>query len=105
MRFSALTPVAIGLISGFAFLPSAVVFGQMATDPVLATVGSTEIRASEVDAAAQGRLQAIRAQEYAARKSALDVLIRRTLLANAARNRSLSVDELLKIEIDAHVPD
>src|SRR5207244_5084615 len=78
---------ACGLVCGLSLVQGAVVFGQMAIDPVVATVGNVDIRASEVDAAAQGRLQAIRAQEYAARKSALDELIKRNLLSNAARNR------------------
>jgi protein-disulfide isomerase len=78
---------------------------ESTSDPVMATVGTVEIRASEVDAVAQVRLRAIRAQEYSVRKSTLDELIRRALLTNAARARDVSVDELLTMEIDGKVSD
>ncbi len=106
MRIRGLHCVVLGPVVILTLLQPVAASGQQSTsDPVVATVGTVEIRASDVDAAAQARLRAIRAQEYSVRKSTLDELIGRVLLTNAARARDVSIETLLTIEVDGNVPD
>jgi protein-disulfide isomerase len=69
-------------------------------DQTAARIGAAAITLEEVDAAAGGRLLAIRSQEYSVRSHALERLIAARLLAQAAAERGLSVEELSRIEIE-----
>jgi len=72
-----------------------------APDPVVASVGSRPIRLSEVDTSIGGRLFAIRSQEYSLRKEALDELVTRIVVTSEADRRHISVEQLLKDEVDS----
>jgi protein-disulfide isomerase len=68
---------------------------------VVAEVNGAAVMASELDAKAAGRLVAVRQQEYDIRKQALDELIAERLVAAEATKRKVSVEELLRQEVDA----
>ncbi len=68
---------------------------------VVAEVNGAPVMASELDAKVASRLVAVRQQEYEIRKQALDALIAERLVAAEAAKRKLSVEELLRQEVDA----
>jgi protein-disulfide isomerase len=68
---------------------------------VVAEVNGAAVTASELDAKAAGRLVAVRQQEYDIRKQALDELIAERLIAAEAARRKVSVEQLLREEVDA----
>jgi len=76
-------------------------------EPV-AQVGSKVILASELQAAAEGELMRLRAEEYEIKRRVLDEQIATMLLAEEAGRRKISVEELTRTEIDdkaGAVPD
>jgi protein-disulfide isomerase len=72
---------------------------------VVAEVNGAPVMASELDAKAASRLVAVRQQEYEIRKQALDELIAERLVAAEAARRKLSVEDLLRQEVDAKASD
>jgi protein-disulfide isomerase len=68
---------------------------------VVAEVNGSPVMASELDAKAAARLVSVRQQEYEIRKQALDELIAERLVAAEAARRKLSVEGLLRQEVDA----
>ncbi len=68
---------------------------------VVAEVNGAPVMASELDAKAASRLVAVRHEEYEIRKQALDELIAERLVAAEAARRKLSVEDLLRQEVDA----
>jgi protein-disulfide isomerase len=67
---------------------------------VVAEVSGAPVMASELDAKAASRLVAVRQQEYEIRKQALDELVAERLVAAEAARRKLSVEDLLRLEVD-----
>jgi protein-disulfide isomerase len=67
---------------------------------VVAYVEGAEISLASVDESIQNRLAKIRTEEYNLRRAALDQMIDEALLENEAKARGISVDELIKTEID-----
>jgi len=61
------------------------------------------ITVADLDKAAAGKLTRLRQQEYELKKDVLDQLIGDALMAKEAKARSISVDELVKAEVDAKV--
>jgi len=70
------------------------------TASVAAYVEGDQISLAEIDESIQGRLSKIRTEEYNIRRTALDQRIEELLLENEAKSRGVSVDELIKTEID-----
>jgi protein-disulfide isomerase len=61
------------------------------------------ITAADLDKAAAGKLSRLRQQEYELKKDVLDQMIGDALMAKEAKARGLSVDALVKAEVDAKV--
>lgn len=70
---------------------------------VAATLDGTPITRAEVDERAKDRLLRVRQEEYEARKQALDELVGQRLLDKEAKARGISVDQLLKDEVDRQI--
>lgn len=75
---------------------------KKSTSPV-ATYGDVAISAEELDRAVGNRLMRVRTDEYNIRRAALDELISERLVAAEAKRRGITVEELLKIEVDGKV--
>src|SRR5258707_11180191 len=58
---------------------------------------------ADLDKAAEGKLLRLRQQEYEIKKQVLDDLIGDALMAKEAKARGVSVDDLLKKEVDEKV--
>lgn len=69
----------------------------------MAIVDGAPISAAQFNDAAAARLAALRAQEYEIKRQVLDDLIGQRLLEKEARARGISVDDLLKQEVEAKV--
>jgi len=70
---------------------------------IVAYVGDQPITKAELDKQAAQKLAQIRQQEYEVRKQTLDKILQDQLAANEAKARGISVDDLLKQEIDQKV--
>lgn len=70
-----------------------------------ATVGTEVITIEEVEQAVQPQLAKLEAQRYEILAKKLDQLTGERLLAQQAKTRNVSMDQLLKTEVDAKVPD
>jgi protein-disulfide isomerase len=84
--------------------PASSAAGATAGSTVAATLDGAAITVAEVDARAKRSLLRLRQEEYEARKQALDELIVERLIEKEARTRGVSVEQLLKDEVDAQVP-
>jgi protein-disulfide isomerase len=71
---------------------------------VVAEGNGVSITAAELDKAAAGPLSRLRQQEYEVKKGVLDQLIGDALVAKEAKARGISVDDLVKKEVDDKVP-
>jgi protein-disulfide isomerase len=94
---SSATAAAVAGGSATAVPPPATVSGV----GVVAEVNGAPVMASELDAKAASRLVTARQEEYEIRKQVLDELIAERLVAAEAAKRKLSVEELLRREVDA----
>jgi len=72
---------------------------------LLATVAGEPVNEDELQPLIQAQLQQIRNQEYQIKSRALETLIERKVLAAAAKERSLSPEDLLKQEVDPKVQE
>ncbi|MCC6130893.1 MAG: thioredoxin domain-containing protein [Acidobacteria bacterium] len=72
-----------------------------ASDGPVATVGKETISASELAEAARGLELSLRAQEYQMRRQLLDSLVETRLLEIEARSRRITVEALLKAEVES----
>jgi protein-disulfide isomerase len=72
---------------------------------IAATVEGTTITLAEVDERAKDRLLRVRQQEYEARKQVLDELVAEKLVEKEAKGRGLSVEQLLRDEVDRQLPE
>lgn len=70
---------------------------------VVAYVGTEAITAEALDAAAAGQLMRIRQQEFDIKNNVLDGLIQTKLFEREAATRSMSVADLIKLEIEDKV--
>ena len=70
-----------------------------------ATVGDETITLEEVEAGARAQLAKIEEQRYAILEQQLDQLIGDRLLAQEAKKRGISVDDLLKAEVYSKAPE
>jgi protein-disulfide isomerase len=71
---------------------------------VVATLDGAPITQAEVDERAKERLMRVRQDEYEARREALDQLVGQKLLEKEAKSRGISVEQLLKDEVDRQIP-
>jgi len=71
--------------------------------PPVATVGGAAVTAEDLDRALGNRLMRVRSEEYQMKRAALDELISERLFKREAEKRHVTVDELLKAEVDAKV--
>ena len=69
------------------------VYAQSA-NPVVAVVNGKNITESDVDDSVTAQLHPLKEQIYALRKAALDNLVTRRILEDAARKKGISIDEL-----------
>ncbi len=78
---------------------------QSASDPneVLAYIGDKPVTRAEVDQKAANRLADIRQKEFDIRKATLDGMVQEQLSQKEAAARGISVDDLLKAEIEQKV--
>jgi protein-disulfide isomerase len=98
----------LGLLAGLGFaLAGSAQAADKAADksqPV-ASVGGTPVTSAELDAHLANLPFQARQQHYQMRKQLLDDLINRRLQEKEAAARKVSVDELVRLEVDAKVPD
>src|SRR5579863_9751818 len=81
-----------------------VLVGQNPQEPI-ATVEGQQIYEQDLMSVAGAKLLDLRKQEYNVKREALDSLIRRKLVEAEAKKRGLTVDELLKQEVDSKIPE
>jgi protein-disulfide isomerase len=74
-----------------------------ATAAAVATVYGQPVTQAELDEAVGTRLMRLRTEEYQIRRGALDQIISERVLAAEAQKRGISVEELLRIEVEAKV--
>jgi protein-disulfide isomerase len=72
---------------------------------VAAKVGDEDIRMDEVEQPLRGRLAQLEQQRFELLQQRLDHLVSERLLAQEARRRNVSVDQLLKTEVHGKSPD
>ncbi len=72
---------------------------------VVASVGGVAISEAELEEAARGQLMKIRAQIYEAKKRTLDTMIDEKLIAKAAEEQGVSVEEYVAERVDAKVAE
>jgi protein-disulfide isomerase len=70
-------------------------------EETVAFVGDVPITLEQVDASIAGRLAKVRQDEYDLRRAALDEMIAEQLFEDAAEARGITVDELMKTEVEA----
>jgi protein-disulfide isomerase len=75
-----------------------------APSDVVATIGGEPFTARELEEAAGSRLFQVRTQQYQAQRQILDEEIGKRLLDREAAARKVTVEELLKQEVEAKVP-
>ncbi|MBI4224030.1 MAG: hypothetical protein HY609_03790, partial [Deltaproteobacteria bacterium] len=93
MRFSKLLFILFGLV---------LCFSCNSTSNVAATIDGKPVYMEEVDRAFGGK---VAEQIYSLRRRALDTIIEQKLLEEAAAEKNVTVDQLLKQEIGAAVPE
>jgi protein-disulfide isomerase len=71
---------------------------------VVATIAGEPVTMADVEAAEGARLFRLQAQQYQAHLQILDEVVAQRLLSREAQARGVSVDELLKQEVEAKVP-
>jgi protein-disulfide isomerase len=69
----------------------------------VATINGEAVTQAQLDEAVGSRLMRIRTEEYQMRRAVLDQLIADRLLAAEAAKRRITVDELLRVEVEAKV--
>ena len=84
--------------------PAKAAVGAKATADAVAIVGGEPITAAKFEELAGPRLFAIRTQEYTQKRALLEDAIDSMVLEKAAKARGISVDELIRAEVDAKVP-
>lgn len=96
---SRLTLYTLGFLAA-TLLPSRTLALPPSDGPV-ATVGKEAITASELTEAARGLELSLRAQEYQMRRQLLESLVEKRLLEIEARTRRVTVEALLKAEVES----
>ena len=81
-----------------------VTFAQNPQEPI-ATIEGQPIYEQDLMSVAGPKLLDLRKQEYNAKREALDSIIRRKLFEAEAKKKGLTVDELLKQEVDSKIPE
>lgn len=71
---------------------------------IVAQGDGVSITAADLDKAAAGQLSRLRQQEYEVKKGVLDQMIGEALMAKEAKARGISVEALVKKEVDEKVP-
>jgi len=71
----------------------------------IATVGGRSIYEKELQPMIQASMRQLQNREYQIKSTALDNLINQRLLAAAAKERSITVDELLRLEVNAKIDE
>lgn len=72
---------------------------------VAAVVGGESITMDELNKAARDRLARIDTEIYRTKKKVLDTLVEERLIASAAKKKGMGVDEFMREEVDAKVPE
>lgn len=85
-------------------------FAETPASPVskkapVAMVGGQPIQEDELTPLIEGQMRQLRAQEYQAKRRALDELIEQKLVAAKAKDKGLSVPEFFRQEIDGKLPE
>lgn len=78
--------------------------GERAAAPtadVVAYVEGAQVSLAQIDESIQGQLSKVRTEEYNLRRASLNQLIDEMLLESEAKTRGVTVDELIKTEIEA----
>ena len=83
----------------FALLMAVPLFGASAAAPV-ATIGTSPITQDDLDHAVGAKLTRIHTEEYNVRRGVLDEMIATRLLESEAARRQMTVEELLKTEVE-----
>ena len=105
MRSGIFATLLVVLLAGCSVPESAVYAerGQEVGDDVLATVGDVEITEAEVEELMAAQLMKVQQDRYNLMKQGVESLVSDRLLEAEARQRSISVEELLAEEVEAMV--
>jgi protein-disulfide isomerase len=95
------------IIGIFALSAAAILYGQTAQDPaqVVARVGGADLTLTDLKQLEGGKLLQAQYQYYLNERKALEELIDNRLLADEARKRNISLDQLLDTEVYKGVKD
>lgn len=85
--------------------PSTSAAAASSPNEIVATIGDQNITRDEVDKEAASKLAQVRQQEYDIRRGTLEQMIQTKLYAQEAASRGISVEELLKTEIEQKTPE
>jgi protein-disulfide isomerase len=100
-RASVVGLAAVALLAGTG--PGAAAGGGAKAETPVAVVGSVSIGSAQLDELARDQLARVRAEEYNVRKRVLDQQVEKLLLEQEAASRKVTVEELLRTEIEAKV--
>ena len=90
------------ICTGVVLAVTLTLFGQSDREPI-AMVAGQPIYTQDLMTVAGDRLAELRNQEYKVESEALDVLIRRKIIEAEAKKRGVSVEELLKVEVESKI--
>jgi protein-disulfide isomerase len=97
-------PVLVGIAAFLAAYSSATLDAQTQEgSAAVAVIGTRRITANELDKRIGSRLIAVETQKYAIRRTLLEEVIGELVLEQEAAARSLSVEQLLRSEVDGRV--
>jgi protein-disulfide isomerase len=77
---------------------------QTAPETVAAELQDAKVTVGELDERIKGQLRQLNQQQYDLRRQVLDQMLGELLLKREASDRKISVDELVRTEVDARVP-
>jgi protein-disulfide isomerase len=92
------------ICAGLVVAAALVSLAQNPQDPI-ATIEGQPIYEQDLMSVAGPRLLDLHKQEYNVKREALDSLIRRKVVEAEAKKKGLTVDELLKQEVDSKIPE
>lgn len=93
------------IYAGLFFAAPLVSLGQASKPEPIATVEGQPIYDQDLMSVAGPKLLDLRKQEYNVKRDALESLIRRKLVEAEAKKRGLTIDDLLKQEVDSKIPE
>jgi protein-disulfide isomerase len=93
------------IYAGLFFAAPLVSLGQTSQPEPIATIEGQPIYDQDLMSVAGPKLLDLRKQEYNVKRDALESLIRRKLVEAEAKKRGLTIDELLKQEVDSKITE